>query len=205
MVTTIVLVRHATTDATGKRLGGWTPDVHLNEAGVAEAEATAQALEHVRLAAVYASPLERAQETAQIIARTQRLRVRTRKAFGEVDLGAWTDLPLGQARRRALWKVIQTTPSRAAFPGGESLRAMQTRAVDAVERLAREHVDEAIAVVSHADPLKAVVAHYLGMPLDTFQRLVIAPASITMLHLQDGTAPRLGCINHTVTGQGRRP
>lgn len=194
---TIVLVRHATTAATGKRLGGWTPGVHLDEAGRAQAEATAQRLAGARIAAVYSSPLERTQETARIVARPHGLRVRTRRGLGEVDYGDWTDRPLGQLRRRKLWAVIQATPSRVTFPGGESIRGAQARAVDATESLAAEHAGEVIVCVSHADVIKAVVAHHLGMPLDTFQRLMIAPASITVLALPAGAAPVLLTINDT--------
>lgn len=195
--TTIVLVRHATTAATGKRLGGWTPGVHLDDAGVAQAEATAQRLSDTPVAAVYSSPLERTQDTARIVARPHGLKVRTRRGLGEVDYGNWTDKPLGQLRRRKLWAVVQATPSRVTFPSGESIRAAQARAVDATESLASEHAGETIVCVSHADVIKAVVAHHLGMPLDTFQRLVVSPASVTVLHLPAGGHPVLLTINDT--------
>jgi probable phosphomutase (TIGR03848 family) len=196
-VATILLVRHATTAATGKRLGGWTPEVHLDDAGVAQAAATADRLADLPVAAVYASPLERTRETAQAIARRHGLRVRTRRGIGEVDYGRWTDLPLAQLRRRKLWATIQSTPSRVTFPGGESIRAAQARAVDTVEELATQHGDDTIVVVSHADVIKAVLAHLLGMPLDTFQRLVIAPASVSVVHLAEGAAPVVERCNDT--------
>jgi probable phosphomutase (TIGR03848 family) len=195
LVTTIVLLRHATTAATGKRLGGWTPGVHLDDAGVAQAEAAADRLAELPVAAVYASPLERTQETAKHVARRHGLRVRTRRAVGEVDYGEWTDRPLAELRRLKLWKVVQHTPSRVTFPGGESIRGAQQRAVDALEDLAAEHADDTIVVVSHADVIKAVLAHHLGMPLDTFQRLHVAPASVSVLHLTDGAAPVVARIN----------
>jgi probable phosphomutase (TIGR03848 family) len=196
-VTTIVLVRHATTPATGKRLGGWTPGVHLDEGGRAQAERAAQRLAGLDLAAVYSSPLERTRETARIVARPHGLRVRTRRGIGEVDYGDWTDRPLGQLRRRKLWATIQATPSRVTFPGGESIRAAQARAVDALELIAAEHEEETVVAVSHADVIKAVLAHYLGMPLDTFQRLVIAPASISVLALPVGGPPAVLGVNDT--------
>ncbi|WP_083441863.1 MSMEG_4193 family putative phosphomutase [Nitriliruptor alkaliphilus] len=192
---TIVLLRHATTAATGKRLGGWTPGVQLDEAGVAQAEAAAQRLAQLPVKAVYASPLERTQETAKHVAKAHDLKVRTRRDVGEVDYGEWTDRPLGQLRRRSLWPVIQATPSRVTFPGGESIRGAQARAVDAVEALASDHRGETIVVVSHADVIKAVLAHFLGMPLDTFQRLQIAPASVSVLHLAEGGPPVVSRIN----------
>ncbi len=196
-MTTLVLVRHATTAATGKRLGGWTPGVHLDARGREQAEAAAERLAGIEVAAVYASPLERTQETARAIARRHGLRVRTRRAIGEVDYGEWTDRPLGQLRRRKAWAAIQATPSRVAFPGGESIRAAQARAVDATEHLAAEHPDETIVAVSHADVIKAVVAHHLGMPLDTFQRLVVVPASVTILALPPSGPPALLRFNDT--------
>jgi probable phosphomutase (TIGR03848 family) len=192
---TVLLVRHATTAATGKRLGGWTPGVHLDPAGVEQAGATAERLVGLPIAAVYASPLERTQETAKIIARPHRLRVRTRRGLGEVDYGDWTDQPLGQLRRRNLWRVIQQTPSRVTFPGGESIRGAQARVVDEIERIAQDHGDEVVVAVSHADVIKAAVAHFLGMPLDTFQRLVVSPASVTTVVLGDGAPPVVLGVN----------
>lgn len=196
---TIVLVRHATTAATGKRLGGWTPGVHLDEAGRGQAERTAALLSGLELAAVYASPLERTQETARIVAQPHGLPVQTRRDIGEVDYGEWTDEPLEQLRGRPLWPVIQHTPSRVRFPGGESIRGMQSRAVEAVEFLAAEHTGRTVVAVSHADVIKAVLAHFLGMPLDTFQRLHVAPASVSMLHLAPDAAPML--LTGNLTGE----
>lgn len=193
---TILLVRHATTASTGKRLGGWTPGVHLDAAGEKQADATAVRIAAgVRVAAVYASPLERTQDTAKTIARACQLRVRTRRGLGEVDYGDWTDRPLGTLRRRKDWAVIQQTPSRFEFPGGESIRAAQARVVDELEELAAAHVGDTIVAVSHADIIKAAVAHFVGMPLDMFQRLVIAPASITTLRLSIGHPPVLFACN----------
>lgn len=193
-MTTLLLVRHATTAATGERLGGWTRGVHLDDGGRAQAQATARRLSQVALAAVYASPLERTQETARAVARPHGLRVRTRRGVGEVDYGDWTDQPLGRLRRRKLWTTIQATPSRVTFPGGESIRGAQARAVDTLEALAGQHPRELVAIVSHADIIKAVLAHYLGMPLDTFQRLVVDPASVSVVHLPaDGPPVVLAC------------
>lgn len=205
-MTTVLLVRHATTATTGKRLGGWTPGVHLDERGVAQAEATAQRIADAGfdVAAVYASPLERTQETAATIARALGLRVRTRDGIGEVDYGEWTDRALGHLRRRKDWQVIQQTPSRFTFPGGESIRGAQHRAVDEVEALAARHPKEAIVAVSHADVIKAVVAHFVGMPLDAFQRIVVSPASITVLALPEGGPPALVGLNEVAPGPSQR-
>jgi probable phosphomutase (TIGR03848 family) len=196
-VAIVVLVRHATTAATGKRLGGWTPGVHLDAKGRDQAEVTAQRLADMEITAVYASPLERTQETARIVAKPHGLRVRTRKGIGEVDYGEWTDKPLSALRRRKAWATIQATPSRVTFPGGESIRAAQARAVDATEELAAAHSGDTIVLVSHADVIKAIVAHHLAMPLDAFQRLVVDPASVSVLALPDTGPPALLRFNDT--------
>lgn len=195
--TTVLLVRHATTAATGARLGGWTPGVHLDPDGVAQAQQLGQRLADVPIEAVYASPLERTQETAGHLAEAHGLTVRTLDALGEVDYGRWTDRPLQELRDDPLWQQVQHAPSRVRFPEGETIRAAQARAVEATERFAAEHRGAVIAAVSHADVIKAVVAHHLGMPLDSFQRLVIAPASVTVLHLPAAGAPALLVINDT--------
>ena len=195
--TILVLLRHATTPATGKRLGGWTPGVHLDAAGIAQAEAAARRLAGVPLVAVYSSPLERTRETAAIVARTHGLRVRTERAIGEVDFGDWTDRPLSELRRLALWRTVQQAPSRVTFPGGESLRGAQARAVEATERIAATHPGAAVLLVSPADDIKTIFAHHLGMPLDAFQRLVIAPASTTTIVLPEGAAPAVLTVNDT--------
>jgi probable phosphomutase (TIGR03848 family) len=198
-VTTLVLVRHATTATTGRRLGGWTKGVHLDEGGRGQAEATACRLEELPLTAVYASPLERTVETARAIARPHGLAVRTRRGIGEVDYGEWTDLPLATLRRRKLWTTVQAAPSRVTFPGGESIRRAQARAVDTLEGLAADHDGEVVAAVSHADIIKAALAHFLAMPLDAFQRLVVEPASVSVVHLPTGSAPVVLACNTTTS------
>ncbi len=192
----LLLVRHATTAATGQRLGGWTPGVHLDDVGVAQAEATATRLADLGVAAVYCSPLERTRDTADVIAGVVGVDVQERRGLGETDYGEWTDRPLAELREEPLWRVIQSTPSRVTFPGGESLRGSQARMVDELEAIAGLHADRDVVVaVSHADPIKSAVAHFLGMPLDTFQRLVIAPASVTVVALASGHPPSVLAIN----------
>jgi probable phosphoglycerate mutase len=195
--TTLVLLRHATTSATGKRLGGRKPGFHLDEPGRAQAEAAARRLAGLRISAVYASPLERTRETAAPVARAHGLRVRIERGILEVDYGDWTDRPLSELRRRSLWRTIQQAPSRVTFPGGESIRGAQQRAVEATERIAAAHRGETVVLVSHADIIKAVIAHHLGMGLDLFQRLVISPASTSVLVLPNGAAPVLVSMNDT--------
>ena len=190
-MTTLVLVRHATTAATGKRLGGRTT-AQLDEAGRAQAQAAAERLAALPLKAIYASPLPRTAETAELVAAPHRLEVRHDDGLLEVEYGEWTDRPLKPLTRTKRWPVIQQRPSLVGFPGGETIRGAQLRAVDAIERIVARHPKSAVAVVTHADPIKAVVSFYLGQPLDLFQRLVVSPASATVLHLSaQGGQPAL--------------
>ena len=194
-MTTLVLVRHATTASTGKRLGGRT-DAPLDEPGLEQARATAQRLAGVTLKAVYASPLPRTWQTAEIVAAPHRLTVRADDGLLEVEYGEWTDRPLKPLTRTKKWPVIQSRPSLVTFPGGESIRDAQMRAVGAVEGIVAKHKRDTVAVVSHADVIKALVSFYLGQPLDLFQRLHVSPASVTVLQLSaDGGQPMLVRFN----------
>jgi len=196
-VTHLLLIRHGVNDTQKEHLlAGWTPGIHLNQIGQAQALALAERLSSVEIAAVYASPLERTLETAEIVAAPHHLPVVTRQELGEVRYGRWTGQSLERLRRRRLWRTVQVTPSRARFPGGEGIYEMQTRVVAELERLHTQHPKQTIAIVSHADLIKAAVAHYVGLHLDLFQRLVISPASLTMLALSDAM-PRLLCLNDT--------
>ena len=181
-MTTLVLVRHATTASTGKRLGGRT-DAPLDDAGRQQAEAAAQRLAAVPLKAVYASPLPRTWETAEIVAAPHRLSVLPDEGLLEVEYGDWTDRPLQPLTKTKKWPVIQSRPSLVTFPNGESIREAQLRAVGAVEAIVARHAKATVAVVSHADVIKALVSFYLGQPLDLFQRLHVSPASVTVLQL----------------------
>ena len=181
-MTTLVLVRHATTASTGKRLGGRT-DAPLDDAGRQQAEATAQRLAATSLKAVYASPLPRTLQTAEIVAAPHGLTVQADEGLLEVEYGDWTDRPLQPLTRTKKWPVIQARPSLVTFPDGESIREAQLRAVGAVEAIVGRHPRATVAVVSHADVIKAVVSFYIGQPLDLFQRLHVSPASVSVLQL----------------------
>jgi probable phosphoglycerate mutase len=195
-MTQILLIRHAVNDfvKTGK-LAGWTPEVHLNEEGKAQAEALGRRLADAPLERLYSSPLERTLETAEAIRQHHAaLDLRLTEALGEVRYGDWQGVEVAALQQRKMWHVIQEYPSRAYFPNGETMRGVQTRAIDEIERLAALHPRELIAVVSHADLIKMVLAHYLGMHLDNFQRLVVSPASISTLMLGYGR-PYVAAVN----------
>ncbi len=196
-MTLLLLVRHGANDLQKEGLlAGWTPHVHLNQEGRAQAQAIAHRLAQLEVAAIYASPLERTMETAEIIAAPHGLTVTVCEELGEVHYGRWAGEPLEKLRRRRLWRAVQFTPATARFPGGESLREMQARAVAQIEALRAKHAGDSVVVVSHADVIKSVVAYYVGLHLNLFQRLVIAPASLTALGL-DGPVPHLICLNDT--------
>lgn len=195
-MTQILLIRHAVNDfvKTGK-LAGWTPGVHLNEEGQAQAQALGKRLADTPIDYLYASPLERTMETAEAIRQHHpNLTIQQTTELGEVRYGDWEGMEINKLTGRKMWQVVQQYPSRAEFPNGETMRGVQTRAVNAVEALVTAHPRETVAVVTHADIIKMVLAHFLGMHLDEFQRIVITPASISMLSLGFGR-PYVGTMN----------
>lgn len=197
-MTELFLIRHAENNwvSTG-RLAGWTPGVHLNAHGRLQAQALGERLAAMRLAAIYASPLERAVETADAIAAPYPgLAVQLLDGVGEVRFGQWEGKSLSKLRRQPLWSAVQSYPSRVAFPGGETFRQAQARAVEAIEQLAARHPQQRVAVVSHSDVIKLILAHFLGLHLDLFQRIEVAPASLSLLHLA-ADRPTIRCINDT--------
>ena len=157
------------------------PDIHLSDEGKLQAEAVASVLAKVPLKAVYSSPIDRTLETARIVAAPHDLNVRTRRNLGEVEYGAWTNRSLKTLARTRLWSTVQRFPSAARFPDGETLRETQARALEAIEKIREEHPKQAVCIVSHADVIKLVAAHYLGMHIDLFQRLMISPASYSVV------------------------
>ncbi|MGH2637300.1 MAG: histidine phosphatase family protein, partial [Actinomycetota bacterium] len=144
----------------------------------------------------YSSPLERCRETAAPLARALGISVSIRRTLLEVDYGEWTGRTISGLRRTKLWRVVQHAPSRVRFPGGESLLEVQARAVAEVERIALAHPKDVVAVVTHADVVRLLLAHYAGMHLDELQRLVVDTASVSGLAIADGTA-RLVKVNDT--------
>lgn len=186
---TVILVRHGRTDANATgTLAGRLPGVRLDEVGAAQAVRTAERIAAVPLAAIVTSPLERCRQTARALAKAHpgAPRVTSDKAMTECDYGEWQGRPLRELAREKLWKTVQAQPSAATFPGGESLAAMQARAVAAVRRhdaaVEQEHGAGAVWVaVTHGDIVKAVLADALGMHLDLFQRLAVDPASVSVV------------------------
>ena len=191
--TTLFLVRHAVTAQTGPVLSGRTPGIDLSDTGREQAAATAARLADLPIAAVYASPIERTRQTAEAIAAHHPIEVRVLDGVLEADYGEWTGGKLEDLAKTDLWKVVQRAPSRARFPDGESIAEMQTRTVAALEGLVHQHPGEMVVVVSHADPIKSVIAHYTGVHLDLFQRIAVSPASVTVLNIGPHGVTLLKC------------
>ena len=181
-MTTVLLIRHGLTAMTGPVLAGWTPGVHLDDRGRAQAVALAERLLPVPVAAIVTSPLERCAETAAAIAQGRDVTVETDDRLGECRYGDWTGQELKKLAKDPLWKVVQAHPSAATFPGGEALRTTQARAVDAVRAHNAALGDDATWIaVSHGDVIKAIVADALGLHLDLFQRIQADPCSVTVI------------------------
>ena len=181
------LIRHGHNDYVKKGLlAGRLPGVHLNEKGRTEVAALAEAMKDTPLKAVYSSPLDRALETARIVARLHGLQVERRPNLIETALGDWEGKSVKRLSRERRWRQLQENPSQFRFPGGEWMVEQQARLVKEVETLwARHKIKDHFAIIGHADPLKLIVAHYLGLPLDLFQRLAMDTASVSALMIEE--------------------
>jgi probable phosphomutase (TIGR03848 family) len=195
--TVVLLVRHGQTPTTGKILPGRAPGLHLAEAGVQQAERVAARIAELKqVDAVYASPLERARETAAPIGKVRGQKVQIDRGLLECDFGEWTGAELKDLMKRPEWGTVQRAPSTFRFPGGESFTEMQSRMVSALDRLRAKHPGGTIVCVSHADPIKAVAAHAMGTHLDLFQRIVISTCSVTAIAYTIG-GPIVLTVNST--------
>jgi probable phosphoglycerate mutase len=193
----ILLVRHGQNDwVSKKRLAGWTPGVHLNEEGRQQANELAIRLAHLPISAVYSSPLERCMETAERIAQTHGLKVIVSEAIGESRYGKWEGKRIKKlTKKKRKWHMVQHYPSRFRFPGGESFSEIQDRAVKTLEVIADQHEKEMVVVVSHADVIKLILAHYIGLHIDLFQRIPLSTASVSLLSLVKNSPAHVLRIN----------
>ncbi|MBA2365233.1 MAG: MSMEG_4193 family putative phosphomutase [Actinobacteria bacterium] len=185
-MTVFYFVRHGVTSHTGHRLSGWMPGIHLTDEGRDQAEATAEMLTAVPFKAIYSSPIDRTMETAAPIARIHGLEIVQAPNLGEVEYGKWSNRTFKTLGKTKLWEKVQRYPSGVRFPEGETLREVQTRAVEEVEEIAERHRRQIVCCVSHADVIRLLAAHYLGVHIDLFQRLTVAPASVSVIALNDG-------------------
>ncbi len=231
--TLVLFVRHGTTPTTGQVLPGRAKGLHLSDAGRAQAEAVASRLaewtgtapsapsvpprgagrgpgrarrapKRPAVGAVYASPLERTRETAAPIAKALGLAITTERGLLECDFGTWTGASLRSLAKAPEWATVQRYPSGFRFPDGESFVGMQRRMIETVAGLCARHRGETIVAVSHADPIKAVVADALGTHLDLFQRIVVSPCSVTAICYAP-TGPSVLAVNSTGSLAELRP
>lgn len=183
--TTFHLIRHANYDLLGRVLAGRSAGHSLNERGRAEATALAHALAELPIAAVVSSPLERTRETAAPMGARLGLAVAVDGDLNEIDYGDWTGSPLGELHADPAWRRFNDFRGTAPIPGGETMHAAQARALRAILRLRAAWPGHEVAVVTHGDIVKAVLAHFLAMPLDLMRRIEIFPASRSVLALHD--------------------
>lgn len=195
-MTTFYLVRHGACDGLGEKLWGRSVGVCLNAEGKRQVRQLGERFKGIALNAVYSSPLERAVETAEAIARIAQVEVWQTQGFNEVDFGDWTAKSLDQLSQDERWKRFNTQRSLTNIPCGESFLQVQTRVVGELERLSRQHNGARVAIVSHADVIKALVGYVAGMPIDLLQRLEISPCSVTVI-VTDADGPRLLTVNST--------
>ncbi|WKZ49098.1 MAG: histidine phosphatase family protein [Anaerolineales bacterium] len=188
---TLLLIRHGENDfVKSHKMAGRLPGVYLNQNGQKQAQALADALKDVPLKAVYSSPLERAMETAKPIAESHKLKIMQVPELMDTDIGKWQGKSWKVLGLTKVWKIVQNAPSRFRFPEGESFVEAQTRCATALEEIINQHnkPKDIVAVVFHADPIRMAVAHFLGMPLDHFQRLSCDTGSVTALHVNEARA-----------------
>ena len=195
--TMILMVRHGRTPTTGKVLPGRAKGLHLSNDGIAEAKRVAERIADLKkVAAIYASPLERTRETAAPIAKALGLNVVTHKGLLECDFGDWTGASLSALMKKKEWTTVQRAPSSFRFPDGESFTEMQTRMVSTLDEIRRAHPGKVVVCVSHADPIKAALAHAMGTHLDLFQRIVVSTCSVSAVAYAD-TGPVVLTVNST--------
>ena len=197
--TLVLLVRHGRTPTTGIELYGRKPGVHLSAEGKNQATEVSERISKISsttIASVYASPLERTRETAAPIAKAVGQKVKKVSGLLELDVGEWTGKKLSELRKLKAWDKVQKYPSGFHFPGGESFLAMQTRMASTIDMLVQRHSSQTIVAVSHADPIRAIVAHAMGTHLDLFQRIVVSPCSVTAI-LYTSSGPVVLAVNNT--------
>lgn len=190
----IFLIRHAAVEPIGKWLTGRQPGVHLNEKGQMQAQQLVEKLMDTKIAAIYSSPLERAQETAQPLARSKNLRVRTCNDFTDVHFGDWTGKTFAQLDGMPAWRSFNAARASARPPGGETMLEVMHRMAGAIESLRAQHEMQHIAIVSHCDPIRSAIIRYSAMNLDSILRISIDPASVSVLDV-DCSGGRVLALN----------
>lgn len=193
--TYILLIRHGENEwVSSGRLAGRTAGVHLNDKGRNQSAALVAFLQRQPIHAIYSSPLDRCIETAQPLADARNMHVHTEDDLIEVDYGEWMGRDLKDLAKQPEWSLVQHYPSTFHFPGGESLRAVQQRAISAMERIYAAHPNQVVAVFSHGDVIRTLLAHFTGTALDLFQRVQISTCSVSVV-AQFGNHPVVLSVN----------
>ena len=198
-MTTFFLIRHASCSGLGQTLWGRTPGVCLNEKGKLQAQQLAARFNGIKLQALYSSPLERAIETAETIAQSMKLEVKKSYALNEIDYGDWTNKTFEILSTDERWRRYNSRRSTAIIPGGESFLDVQNRVVKELDLLSHQHANARVALVSHADVIRAAVAYFTATPIDMIERIEISPCSVSVLALDEESATLL-TINHRLHG-----
>src|SRR4051812_21294913 len=198
-MTTFLLMRHGETDAVGKSIMGWRPGWRLNENGRKQAQRLAERLARLPIRAIYTSPLERAVETAEAVGKPHGIEPRPDAELGEFHAGEWEGLAIDDLDRIDEWRRFNQFRGGTRAPGGELMIETQARMIRRVQALAQKHDGETVGIVSHGDPLRAVVAFYMGIPMDMLLRFEISPASVSVVELSEWGA-RVMCVNQTYDG-----
>ena len=181
----IFLIRHATNDLVGKVIPGWMPGLHLNAEGREQADRLARGLRGQGITRVFSSPLERAMETAAPLAGVCGISVEVRERLGELPPGEFSGRTLEDLETDPRWRQFNQFRGITRAPGGELMLETQARIVAEVLCLREEHPRESVAAVSHADPIRAALSYFLGMPLDLYSRIEISPASVSVVRLEE--------------------
>jgi len=194
-MTTFFLIRHAACDGLGQKLWGRTPGICLNEKGERQAQRLADRLRNIELSAIYSSPLERALQTATVVAQNMKLDVKTSAAANEIDFGEWNGKTFDELSSNEQWRRFNSHRSMTLIPGGESFLEVQSRIVKEIEELAAQHGKAHVAIVSHADVIRAAVAYFAATPIDMIERFEISPCSVSVLAVNDDNSTLLTINN----------
>jgi len=195
-VAVFLLIRHGHNDVVGRTLAGRKSGIHLNATGKDQAEKLVERLSEVPIQAIFSSPMERTRETAEPLARNLGLEIGIMEDITEIDFGEWAGRSFEDLENDPEWRHFNTFRSGTRIPGGELMVEVQNRMVTSIEKLRKEFPDKVIALFSHGDPIKTVIGHYAGIPLDFALRLHISLASVSVVAVHD-YGPRIFCINNT--------
>jgi broad specificity phosphatase PhoE len=194
-MTTFFLIRHASCSGLGRTLWGRTPGICLNEEGKLQAQRLAEKFRGITLQAIYSSPLERTLETAETLAYSMKLEVHRDNAFNEINFGQWTGKSFDTLSSDERWHRFNSEREATRIPGGESFPEVQNRAVNALYAIHSQTDNANVAIVSHADVIKAVVGYFTATPIDLLQRIEISPCSVSIIAI-DKESARLLTINN---------